>query len=112
MAPHGNGRKPTLRAVGQIGQRRLKRSVSRLTASPVRLLVPFREFQKNHFLTSIINVGKNSVRTNARPILCSKLRHDELSRQFLRSFAFGPWGSLQKSDGVYDQLLIVGGDTG
>jgi hypothetical protein len=91
-----------LRAVGQIGQRRLGRSVSRLAASPVRLLVPLREFQKNYFLTSIINVVKDAVRTSAKSILCSKLRHDELSRKFLGSFAFRPWGSRQRSDGVYD----------
>jgi hypothetical protein len=68
--------------------------------------------EKPDFLASIINVVKDAVRTNAKPILRSKLRHDELPRKFLGSFAFRPWGSRQRSDGVCDQLSIVGGDLG
>ena len=63
------------------------------------MLIPLSKFQDHHFLSLILDVVQDPVRTNAEAVFSRELRHNELTGEALSPVALRLWIRCKGSDG-------------
>ena len=72
------------------------------------MLIPLGKFQDHHFLSLIIDVVQDPVRTDAEAVFSCELRHNELTGEALSPVTLRLWIRCKSSDGNNNGFTVVG----